>query len=295
MNFLQAAEYYVARGFLVFPLKPGSKEPATKHGVHDATSNMYVLESHARKCPDANIAVGCGPDSGMTGLTVIDVDKHHGGVESFQSLLSKRGALPGCPMSRTPQGGYHLFFRYHPGIGNSQNTLGRGIDVKSKGGYVVLPPSYWDGYKKGEKVADGGVYKWLRAPFGSYLPAMPEWIVARLKSKPKLSLVPVPWNRGNVDLVKVSNALKFISNHDYETWVKIGMALKSQFGDEAFDLWDNWSCAGYPGHDSKECRRKWASFKRTTGVAVGSIFHEARMAGADLKTIFGHFGQGGAQ
>ncbi|MES0385964.1 MAG: PriCT-2 domain-containing protein, partial [Hyphomicrobium sp.] len=141
-------------------------------------------------------------------------------------------------------------------------------------------------YKNGEKVAGGGVYKWLRAPFGSYLPAMPEWIAARLKSKPKLSLVPVPWNRGNVDLVKVANALKFISNHDYETWVKIGMALKSQFGDEAFDLWDNWSCAGYPGHDSKECRRKWASFRRTTGVAVGSIFHEARMAGADLKKIF---------
>jgi len=285
MNFLQAANYYVARGFRVFPLKRGSKEPATKNGVHDATANMYVLEEYARKVPDANIAVGCGPDSGMTGLIVIDIDKHHGGVESFQALLSKHGALPGGPMSRTPQGGFHLFFRYDSGIGNSQNVLGRGIDVKSTGGYVVLPPSHWDGHKRGKKVAEGGSYQWQREPFSSYLPAMPSWMLTRLKPKPLPALVPKAWDRSNVDLIKIARALEFVSNHDYAMWIRVGMALKAQFGDAAFDLWNSWSASGYPDHDSRECQRKWASFKRTTGVSLGSIFHEARIGGADLKQI----------
>jgi hypothetical protein len=264
MNFLQAANYYVARGFRVFPLKPGSKEPATKNGVHDATANMYVLEEYARKVPDANIAVGCGPDSGMTG---------------------KHGALPACPMSSTPQGGFHLFFRHHPDGGNSQNLLGQGIDVKSAGGYVVLPPSYWDGRKRGEKVAEGGNYKWERPPLGSIFPAMPTWVLARLKPKSLPVLTAKPWDRSNADLVNVAKALEFVSNHDYTAWIMVGMALKAQFGDAAFDLWNSWSASGYPDHDSRECQRKWASFKRTTGVSLGSIFHEARIGGADLKQI----------
>jgi hypothetical protein len=286
MNFLQAAEHYVARGFRVLPLKPGSKEPATNHGVHDATDNMYVLSEYARKVPDANIAVGCGPDSGMTGLVVIDIDKHHGGVESFRALVRKHGALPGCPMSRTPQGGFHMYFRHAPQVGNSQNLLGKGIDVKSTGGYVVLPPSHWDGHKNGEKVAKGGSYQWEREPLSSYLPAMPSWMLARLKPKPLPTLVPKAWDRSNVDLVKIAKALEFVSNHDYATWLRVGMALKSQFGDAGFDLWDTWSASGYANHDSGECRRKWASFRRVTGVSLGSIFHEARAGGADLKRIF---------
>ncbi len=286
MNFLQAAEHYVARGFRVLPLKPGSKEPATNHGVHDAPDNMYVLSEYARKVPDANIAVGCGPDSGMTGLIVIDIDKHHGGVESFRALVRKHGALPGCPMSRTPQGGFHMYFRHAPQVGNSQNLLGKGIDVKSTGGYVVLPPSHWDGHKNGEKVAKGGSYQWEREPLSSYLPAMPSWMLARLKPKPLPTLVPKAWDRSNVDLVKIAKALEFVSNHDYATWLRVGMALKSQFGDAGFDLWDTWSASGYANHDSGECRRKWASFRRVTGVSLGSIFHEARAGGADLKRIF---------
>ncbi len=285
MNFLQDAEHYVALGFRVFPLKPGSKEPATKNGVHDATSHMYALSQYAEKVPDANIAVGCGSASGQNGLTVIDVDKHHGGVESFQALIKKHDPLPACPLSRTPRGGFHLFFRHTPDVGNSQNLLGRGIDVKSTGGYIVLPPSYWDGRKKGEKVAEGGAYKWARPLLGSYLPAMPSWIVARLKPKPKLRLVPTSWDRSNVDLANVANALKFVANHDYENWYKVGMALKRDFGDEGFDLWCNWSASGYADYSPQKCRQKWNSFKRGDGIGIGSIFHEARLGGADLNKI----------
>ena len=290
MTFFEAAEHYVSLGFNVFPLRPGSKEPLTKHGVHDATTDVEVLARYARRCPDANIAIACGPDSGQVGTLVIDIDKHHGGIESMQTLLSKRTALPACPMSRTPQGGYHLFFRHDPRIGNTQNLLGQGIDVKSKGGYVVLPPSQWDGCKKGERVADGGIYRWMRPPLGSSLPTMPQWMLRRLLPKPPPAVKPKPWDHTNADLSQVAKALKFVPNHDYEKWIKIGMALKADIGDPAFDLWCEWSSSGYANYDQKECTRKWRSFNRNDGVGIGSVFREARMGGADLKTIFGERG-----
>jgi hypothetical protein len=292
MNFLRAAEHYVVLGFHVFPLKPGSKEPATKHGVHDATDDADLLSDYARWYPNANIGVGCGPDSC---ITVVDVDKHHGGIEILNALIKQHGDMPKCPMAQTPQGGFHLYFDYTPRLGNSNGRLGQGIDVKTQGGYVVLPPSYWDGTKKGQKVAAGGSYKWVRPPLGSDMPRMPHWMLKLLLPDPTPQSAPKNWDRNNADLVHVAEALKFVSNHDYETWTKVGMALKVDFGDAGFDLWNSWSSHGYAGHDSNECQRKWASFKRTTGVAVGSILHEARMGGADLKKIFGHVSQGGAE
>jgi hypothetical protein len=91
MDFLQEAERYVRLGFKVFPLKPLSKVPLTEHGVLDATDDMDVLARYVRNHPNANIAVGCGPESGQVGLTVIDVDKHHGGISFTQKGLTSDG------------------------------------------------------------------------------------------------------------------------------------------------------------------------------------------------------------
>jgi hypothetical protein len=290
MNFLEAAERYVALGFKVLPLKVESKEPLTENGVYDATDDMDVLACYVRNHRDANIAVGCGPASGQVGLTAIDVDKHKGGVDTMQSLLRKHAALPACPMSRTPQGGYHMLFCHEAGIANSQNVLGKGIDVKTKGGYVVLPPSHWDGMKKGKRVCDGGSYLWVRPPLGSHLPAMPQWMLKILLPKPMPKFAPKQWDKSNTNLAQVAKALKSISNHDYWTWTRIGMAIKSEFGDAAFDVWCNWS-SEYAGFSEAECAKKWRSFKRTSGncVRLGTVIREALMGGAD-RAIFNERG-----
>lgn len=292
MDFLSAAERYVRLGFKVFPLKPLSKVPLTEHGVLDATDDMDVLAHYVRNHPDANIAVGCGPDSG---ITVIDVDRHHGGVESLKELIKKHGDIPQCPMAQTPQGGFHLYLGNDTRIGNSVGVLAKGVDVKSQGGYVVLPPSYWDGFKmkrgkdgkrKRVQVCDGGTYKWLRAPLGSRMPVMPAWILKLLLPKPMPKFAPKHWDKTNTDLAQVAKALKFIPNYDYGTWTMAGMALKLDFGAAGYDLWCDWSATGYADYSPQECGAKWKSFKRGDGVHVASIFHAARQAGADLKNIF---------
>ena len=60
----------------------------------------------------------------------------------LERLESEHGTLPDTPVSLTGGGGQHVLFR-HPGrpIKSVNGKLGRGLDLKGDGGYIVLPPS----------------------------------------------------------------------------------------------------------------------------------------------------------
>lgn len=286
IDFLEQAFVYTGLGFKIFPLRENSKVAFTKRGVYDASDDENVIAEWAKKTPRANIAVGCGAASG---ICVVDVDKHHGGIETFMSLCERNGEVPKCPKALTPQGGYHLYFAHNPKVGNSVGSkttgLGPGIDVKSHGGYVVLPPSVWDGFKNGEKVANGGVYSWIRAPLGSVMPPLPEWMLNKLIPKKKAGVRPKQWDRSNASLVRADEILKYVDNQDYQTWISVGMALKSEFGDAGFNLWDAWSANGFSQHNSRECKAKWRSFKNIRSITMGTIMHHAKASGAPINKI----------
>lgn len=280
MDFLKSAMPYAQLGFKVFPLRPGSKEAFTEHGVYDASGDPVQIEEWGREYPNANIAVGCGPESG---ICVVDIDKHHGGDETMKALIRRHGECPKGPLQRTPQGGFHQFFAYDKRVGNSVGVLGKGLDMKSKGGYVVLAPSVWDGHKRGVKVSDGGVYRWIRAPRGNHLPFMSGWMIKAVMPKPVPPFAKRQIDHSDASVAQVEKVLSFVSNHDYGVWIKIGMAIKAQFGDAGFNLWANWSSGNYSSFNVKECEAKWRSFKRKDGINIGSVFYEARKAGADLR------------
>jgi len=58
---------------------------------------------------------------------------------------------------------------------------------------------------------------------------------------------------------------------EYTEWVRVGLTLKSVFGDAAFALWDEWSqrSSKYPGAD--ETRRKWESFHPDGRLSAGTL------------------------
>lgn len=71
---------------------------------------------------------------------------------------------------------------------------------------------------------------------------------------------------------KARSALAVIPPDDYHVWIKVGMALRNRFGDQGFDLWNEWSrdSAKYAGSD--ECMEKWRSFddvKATIATVYG--------------------------
>jgi hypothetical protein len=139
---LELAKLYARRGWAVFPCKPGSKEPATAHGVHDATTDMRRIERFWRRTPDMNVAIATGGD----GPNVLDVDVAQGkpGTTSLQAAIS--AGVVGMPMGTiaTPSGGLHLYY-----VGDTQRNgslPGLGLDFRGQGGYVLAPPSQVEGH-----------------------------------------------------------------------------------------------------------------------------------------------------
>lgn len=93
----------------------------------------------------------------------------------------------------------------------------------------------------------------------------------------KPSTAPPPALEGRA---KVESALAFISaDCGYEDWIQIGMAICSELGTGAFDVWDAWSSrAGkYPGRKTLETH--WKSFRPGEGVTGATLFKRAMDAG----------------
>lgn len=176
MNFLSAAMEILPLGWKIFPVAAGQKVPAIPakqggRGVLDATDDEETIERWAHDYPGANIGVACGAASG---ILVVDVDAGNGGLASVRELRQAGLQLPPTVSVRTANGGWHGYYRFHPGPRNSKSLLAKGIDIRTTGGYVVAPPSELYGDKR---------YAWHRRPLGGDLPEFPRWAIERLKPR----------------------------------------------------------------------------------------------------------------
>jgi Bifunctional DNA primase/polymerase, N-terminal len=130
------------RGWPVFPCRPGTKEPATRHGFYDATTDPGQIQAWWQRWPDANLAIA----TGAPGPDVLDVDRHGQAGHGYTALMRLKDAgLLGNSgrVVRTPHGGLHVYFT------GSSRPSGRlpshHLDFKAAGGYILAPPSQVDG------------------------------------------------------------------------------------------------------------------------------------------------------
>ena len=59
----------------------------------------------------------------------------------FEQLVDRFGPFPTAVSSKTPTGGYHIFYQHRDDIRNTVGKLGPGLDIRGEGGYVFVPPS----------------------------------------------------------------------------------------------------------------------------------------------------------
>ena len=103
---------------------------------------------------------------GVSKIIVIDLDPRSGSEESIQRLAAQGKYFPDTVMSATPRGGNHLYFAFDARVAgqpSATHALGKafpGIDVKTNGGYIVLPPSHWWEVRQVS-------YRWLVPPRGN--------------------------------------------------------------------------------------------------------------------------------
>ncbi|MET3156816.1 hypothetical protein ABIE85_002610 [Bradyrhizobium diazoefficiens] len=157
---------------------PEQREKAIKAAkaplVHDwpnrASQDPDQIRRWWGQWPDANIG-------GVTNqLLVLDVDKRHGGCETFEFLRLVED-FPETMTSNTQGGGQHLFYVLRVGepLKNGTHRLGPGIDVKTDGGYVLMPGS----------TIEGRMYTRANSAPITFAPG---WIVEQCKNaKPKSS------------------------------------------------------------------------------------------------------------
>ena len=141
----QAAIKYAEKGMAVFPLVPGAKRPITSNGVKAATTDLDTVIGWWCKKPNANIGIACGSASG--GLLVIDIDTKgvEDGFDSLYEWESENGSLPDPTVRcNTPSGGSHIYYRVDRKEGNRASII-PAVDVRAEGGYVVAPPSVFNG------------------------------------------------------------------------------------------------------------------------------------------------------
>lgn len=80
------------------------------------------------------------------------------------------------------------------------------------------------------------------------------------------------------DLDRIREALQFIDASDRETWLRMGMAIKSELADTGFDLWEAWSLQA-ESFNGKDARDVWKSIRAGGKVTIGTLFYEAKANG----------------
>lgn len=78
-------------------------------------------------------------------------------------------------------------------------------------------------------------------------------------------------------LQDAESALLCLSSDSREEWLQVGMALRSEFGDAAFDIFDSWSQSA-ESYKAADCRTVWRSFSGS-GVGIGTLIKMAKDAG----------------
>ncbi|MHA6793779.1 bifunctional DNA primase/polymerase [Pseudonocardia bannensis] len=181
-DLLQFALSHAARGWRVFPLRPGDKRPAIRDWEARATTDPERIRRAWTGPKRFNIGIACGPSR----LVVIDLDRpEHGaerpprwnrpgirdGADVLAALAEQNGQT--APFEtyavQTASGGEHLYFSAPHGaeLRNSAGRLGWLVDIRAAGGYVVAEGSIVRGRRYRSNHADS-------------VAALPDWITNRL-------------------------------------------------------------------------------------------------------------------
>ncbi|MEP0848356.1 MAG: bifunctional DNA primase/polymerase [Phycisphaerae bacterium] len=214
---LHAALWYAELGYPVFPCAPGHKTPLTEHGLLEATTDAEQITAWWTQHPNANIAIR------TDGLVVIDIDGE--GNAWLADDPAKLGDLDVAPLSLTPRGGRHYFFR-QPNGRSWRNTAGRlasHVDTRANGGYVLVAPS----------VVEGRPYRWqdereLGVP-PQRLPEPPTWLIEQLDALAASNGVPangtpanaIPEGQRNETLARLAGAMRRVGMSQAEIFAAL--------------------------------------------------------------------------
>lgn len=188
MSQLSNALSLAAKGFHVFPLIYKTKFPLIDDFPNLATTDpekirKYWLDPVMGIEKLYNVGISTSKFGKDKALVVVDVDNKPGknGDESLLNLELEGKFLPPTFTQVTPTGGKHLIYVCESPVKQGVNVLGKGLDIRSKGGYVVGAGS----------ILDTGEYKIETQSAPQYCP---EWVIEVCGKALEKSELPAPEN-----------------------------------------------------------------------------------------------------
>ena len=253
-----AAVDYAKRGWMVFPLhsiaddgvctcgnaacSDAGKHPRVARGLKEASRDLKQIDDwFGASAPRSNIGVVTGE---VSGITVLDIDVGEGkfGAESWADAIADHGE-PDTLIAETGSGGMHVIFQYNSALKTASNVLGKGVDSRNDGGYIVAAPS---------RHRSGGTYKWLN--WGTALAVLPAHLSRRkeTRGRPKKD----DMYRGKYTIEQVATMLESVPADDRDLWRSVGIILGREFDrvDEAWTVYQEWSAkfSGKKGRNHNE-------------------------------------------
>ena len=276
MSFLDSALALARQGFYVFPLVPNGKTPLIKNFTEEATRDEEKIKDWWT-CPvldtekDYNIGIATSKFALVDSLIVIDVDnkgEKKGDVELEKIQIFYD--LPETIWQSTPTGGRHLIFKHKVPVKQGANVLGPGLDIRSKGGYIVGAGSVTENgkYLLSEQIAISDAPDWLIQACGQ----------APIKEERKAIEVneDLAVNRAIEYLLSAPRALEGQSGD--ETTYKVAAAVKDFGVDEhtALELMSlHWNNECEPPWEYSALEEKVKNAYRYGNTPVGSKAPEA--------------------
>lgn len=183
MSFLKVALELAASGFHVFPLAPNSKLPVITDYPNEATRDpdrlkRWWLDPVLEIEQPLNIGISTTHFGDNEALIAVDVDNKEGkkGNETLINLELQGLLLPKTFTQTTPTLGFHIIYKTPFAVRQGVGVLGPGIDIRSKGGYIVAT---------GSRI-DGKFYSADNAP----LVYAPTWLVEKCGKAPEKPEIP---------------------------------------------------------------------------------------------------------
>jgi putative DNA primase/helicase len=80
----------------------------------------------------------------------------------------------------------------------------------------------------------------------------------------------------------IEAALSFLPAQDRDLWLKVGMGLKAELGDEGYSMFDTWSQSA-ENYQLNAVKSVWKGFKAVGKVSIGTVIFEAKQRGFNPK------------
>jgi hypothetical protein len=135
----------IPSGMELFIADSETRKPLTLHGCHDGTTDLATIARGLMRHPEAELAWKAPPT-----VVVTDLGEKNGkhGIADFKRYDGRDPRDVETPHASIPTGGGHLLWSASRLYPNVVGIEGSGIDLRSRGGYVILPCAnngrHWD-------------------------------------------------------------------------------------------------------------------------------------------------------